>query len=103
MAKAKPSGTRMRRAIAAQLAMAAPQQLLSSGNNLLRADFQQTLVRLRAADVRRGTGRTAQNDAACSERTIARRICGGKNPHHPNAQSGGPEQLFNVGINERSR
>src|SRR6266852_7862538 len=103
MAKAKPSGTRMRRAIAAQLAMTAPQQLPSSGNDLLRADFQQTLVRLRAASVRRGTGRTAQNDAAGSERTIARRIRGAKNPHHRNAQSGGQVHRSSVATYEQSR
>src|SRR6478609_1004506 len=74
MAKANPSGTRTRRAIADQLTMTLPQQLPRRGNHLPGADFKQAAVGPEYVLVAGVAGRTAQHDGAGAERAVARGI-----------------------------
>src|SRR5579863_9086679 len=74
--KTKPRGTRMRRAIFAQLALATdtPQQLSCGSNHLVGPNLHHARIGLCAAGMRGRTDRAAQYDAASPERPIARRI-----------------------------
>src|ERR1700730_1563505 len=84
MAKAKPSGTRTRRAMADQLAMTLPQQLPGGSNYLPRADFKQAIIGPKYMAVISGAGGAAQHDTASTERTVARRISRPEDPDHWN-------------------
>src|SRR5450432_620425 len=90
--KAKPTGTRIRRAILCQvteypLGTQVSQQLPRCGNNFADRDFQNSFVGLRPPLVRCEAQGASQNNFSPGEWAIASRICRTKNCHDGNAQS----------------
>src|SRR5437660_10395465 len=96
MAKPNPSGTRTRRAMADQLAMALPQQLTRRSHDLTEADFQQPVIGRGTMSVAGGAGWRAQHDIASAKRSIALGIRGSEDPHYWNAQGG--RQMHGTGV-----
>ena len=91
MAKTKPSGTRMRRAIADQLATTHLEQLPGGGYDLCDADFKQTLIGLGNVPVTGGAGGIPQHHAGRAKRAIARRIRGTERSPLPECQAPPPD------------
>src|SRR4029077_8314944 len=99
-AKANPSGTRKRRAIAAQLATATPDQLPGRGNDLIGSNFQQAFIRSRPAGVGGKARRTAQHNAGSTEWAVACRVGGAVDSYYWNADSGGQVQRASITANK---
>src|SRR5258708_28672521 len=95
-AKIKPSGTRRRVAIRAQLGMAASQKVARGGNHFLGADLQQAFIRLAVMRERGLAFWMPQSNRPGAERTSARRIGGAEEGDHGNAQRCG--QMSGTGI-----
>src|SRR5438552_2927537 len=102
-AKAKPRGTRIRRAITGQLSKAAPQEFPRSGQYFVGSDFEQPLLGLSMSRVIGLARPTAQHDTAGSKRAVARGVCRTKDSDHRDAQSRRHMKGAGVSANKQPR
>src|SRR5690349_16521256 len=72
----------MRRAMLGQLGTSTLQQCLCGGHDFFGGDFEQTLIGLLAAGVRRWTGGVSQDDAPGAERPGPRGVRRSKDGNH---------------------
>src|SRR5437879_10755903 len=86
-ANTKPIGTRILRAIAAQLGTRAPQELTGSFQDLFGSDLEQTFIGPGAALMRCCARWAVQVNAAGSKRPVAGRGGGGANSYYRNSES----------------